>query len=140
MCKGISFQNINFNLWLLQRSETLKESECVWESKQLRLDCLATFTKYVNKVRSSLKASEQCMWNIQIITTCYTQVYLCKVTLNEKWIMSVRRAPNILPLSRILLSFLPGQFKACVRYFLRNFYSSPNDRPSKTTKYVFYSI
>ena len=31
-------------------------------------------------------------------------------------------------------------FKACVRDFLRNFYSSLNDRPSKTTKDVFYFI
>ena len=31
-------------------------------------------------------------------------------------------------------------FKACVCYFLRNFYSSPNDRPSKTMKDVFYFI
>ena len=30
--------------------------------------------------------------------------------------------------------------KACVRYFLRNFYSSPNDRPSKTMKDVFYFV
>ena len=30
-----------------------------------------------------------------------------------------------------------NMFKACVRYFLRNFYS-PNDRSSKTIKYVFY--
>ena len=28
----------------------------------------------------------------------------------------------------------------CVRYFLRNFYSPPNDRPSKTVKDVFYFI
>ena len=30
--------------------------------------------------------------------------------------------------------------KACVRYFLRNVYSSPNDSPSKTMKDVFYFI
>ena len=30
--------------------------------------------------------------------------------------------------------------KACVRYFLRNFYSPPNDRPSKTAKDVFCFI
>ena len=29
------------------------------------------------------------------------------------------------------------QFKACVRYFLTNFYLSPNDSPSKTVKGVF---
>ena len=28
-------------------------------------------------------------------------------------------------------------FKACVRYFLSNFYFSSNDSPSKTTKNVF---
>ena len=28
-------------------------------------------------------------------------------------------------------------FKACVRYFLLNFYFSPNDRPSKTIKFFF---
>ena len=31
-------------------------------------------------------------------------------------------------------------FKACVRYFLSNFYYSPNDSPSKTMKNVFYFI
>ena len=30
--------------------------------------------------------------------------------------------------------------KACVRYFLRNFYFPPNDSPSKTMKDVFYFI
>ena len=30
--------------------------------------------------------------------------------------------------------------KACVRYFLRNFWFSPNDSPSKNMKYVFYFI
>ena len=28
--------------------------------------------------------------------------------------------------------------KACVLYFLSNFYFSPNDSPSKTTKNAFY--
>ena len=28
--------------------------------------------------------------------------------------------------------------KVCAHYFIRNFYSSPNDRPSKTMKHVFY--
>ena len=32
------------------------------------------------------------------------------------------------------------EFKACVRYFLTNFYLSPNDSPSKTMKDVFYFI
>ena len=31
-------------------------------------------------------------------------------------------------------------FKACVRYFLTNFYFSPNDSPSKTMEDVFYFI
>ena len=31
-------------------------------------------------------------------------------------------------------------FKACVRYFLSNFYFSPNDSPLKTMKNVFYFI
>ena len=31
-------------------------------------------------------------------------------------------------------------FKACVRYFLSNFYFSPNDSPSKTMKNVLYFI
>ena len=40
--------------------------------------------------------------------------------------------------------FFPPQilklFKACVRYFLTNFYFSPNDSPSKTMEDVFYFI
>ena len=31
-------------------------------------------------------------------------------------------------------------FKVCVRYFLSNFYFSPNDSPSKTMKNAFYFI
>ena len=31
-------------------------------------------------------------------------------------------------------------FKACVCYFVSNFYSSPNDSPFKTMKSVFYFI
>ena len=31
-------------------------------------------------------------------------------------------------------------FKACVHYFLTNFYISPNDSPSKTMEDVFYFI
>ena len=31
-------------------------------------------------------------------------------------------------------------FKACVRYFLSNFYFSPNDSPSKTMKNAFHFI
>ena len=31
-------------------------------------------------------------------------------------------------------------FKACVRYFLWNFYFLPNDSPLKTTKNVFYFV
>ena len=31
-------------------------------------------------------------------------------------------------------------FKACVRYFLINFYFSPNDSPSQTMKDVFHLI
>ena len=36
--------------------------------------------------------------------------------------------------------FSAVKLKACVRYFLRNFYSSPNDRPLKTMKDVFCVI
>ena len=34
----------------------------------------------------------------------------------------------------------PPAFKACVRYFLSNFYFPPNDSHSKTIKNVFYFI
>ena len=36
--------------------------------------------------------------------------------------------------------FTIGVLKACVRYFLTNFYLSPKDSPSKTTKDIFYFI
>ena len=39
----------------------------------------------------------------------------------------------------LVLHLLP-LFKACVRYFLSNFYFTPNDSPSKTMKNVFYFI
>ena len=35
---------------------------------------------------------------------------------------------------------LTVNFKACVHYFLTNFYFLPNDSPSKTMKDVFYFI
>ena len=35
---------------------------------------------------------------------------------------------------------LRSYVKACVRYFLSNFYFSPNDSPSKTMKNVLYFI
>ena len=42
----------------------------------------------------------------------------------------------------IFFNFFPFliNFRACVRYFLSNFYFSPNDSPSKTTKNAFYFI
>ena len=36
--------------------------------------------------------------------------------------------------------FVIDQLKACVHYFLPNFYFSPNDSPLKTMKNVFYFI
>ena len=36
--------------------------------------------------------------------------------------------------------YLNFNYKACVRYFLSNFYFLPNDIPSKTMKNVFYFI
>ena len=37
-------------------------------------------------------------------------------------------------------TYLGLVFKACVRYFLSNFYFSPSDSPSKKTQNVFYFI
>ena len=71
---------------MLQSPETLKESECVWESKQLSVDCLAVFIKHMKVVGNSLRTSEKLWWNNQIISTCYTKVYLCKITMNGKLI------------------------------------------------------
>ena len=42
--------------------------------------------------------------------------------------------------SLILLELEKVNLKACVRYFLSNFYFSPNDSPLKTMKNVFYFI
>ena len=41
---------------------------------------------------------------------------------------------------KVLWVFLKQIIKACVRYFLSNFYFSRNNSPSKTTKNVFYFI
>ena len=41
---------------------------------------------------------------------------------------------------QFFLTFPCKQFKACVCYFLSNFYFSSNDSPSKTMKNVFYFI
>ena len=42
--------------------------------------------------------------------------------------------------TKIVLKKRISQLKACVRYFLSNFYFSPNDSPSKTMKNAFYFI
>ena len=41
---------------------------------------------------------------------------------------------------KIKLKKVKGELKACIRYFLSNFYFSPNDSHSKTIKNVFYFI
>ena len=41
---------------------------------------------------------------------------------------------------KVLWVFLKQIIKACVRYFLSNFYFLPNNSPSKTMKNVFYFI
>ena len=49
--------------------------------------------------------------------------------------------PNVPFLQSLKISENPlDVLKACVRYFLSNFYFSPNDSPSKTMKNVFYFI
>ena len=43
-------------------------------------------------------------------------------------------------LQKVSICIIYYIFKACVCYFLPNFYFSPNDIPSKTMKNVFYFI
>ena len=59
----------------------------------------------------------------------------------------LRHPPLHLACSRLFKIFVspplvsvPPHFKACVCYFLANFYFSQNDNPSKTMKDVFYFI
>ena len=50
---------------------------------------------------------------------------------------SVKKVPFIFKISPPVYVHV---IKACVRYFLSNFYFLPNDSPSKTMKNVFYFI
>ena len=43
-------------------------------------------------------------------------------------------------IDHLILYGIFASFKACVRYFLSNFYFSPNKSPSKTMKNVFHFI
>ena len=51
----------------------------------------------------------------------------------SKWLSANKISLNITK-TEVLI------FKACVRYFLANFYLPPNDSPSKTMKDAFYFI
>ena len=66
---------------------------------------------------------------------------------NEKDYLKWTSQPNYMSqkiydndLATICKSEVTLTLKACVRYFLLNFYFSPNDSPSKTMKNVFYFI
>ena len=52
--------------------------------------------------------------------------------------VTMNRYPQILKFRSLPLE--KKSFKDCVRYFLSNFYFSPNDSPSKNMKNVFYFI
>ena len=56
----------------------------------------------------------------------------------DKPVIDVCQGPNRSSHQRCYIK--NGIPKACIRYFLRNFYFLPNDRPSKTMKDVFYFI
>ena len=75
-------------------------------------------------------------------------------TFKEQYINTVERSSSLKPEKmefensgrNILHSIIdryknhPSILKACVRYFLSNFYFSPNDSSPKTMKNVFYFI
>ena len=68
------------------------------------------------------------------IPRCYksTDVYL------NSFFPSTARPWNFLVIEYFPLTYDLSGFKACVHYFLSNFYFQPNDRPSKTMKNVFF--
>ena len=54
-----------------------------------------------------------------------------------KLLLTSRQVSN---LRKAFANHLSTDIKACVCYFLSNFYLSPNDSPSKNMKNVFYFI
>ena len=81
------------------------------------------------------------------------KLYLLKVILLDRLIKLKGSIINVLPqiacfkkvfnvsdMKYFMYPSMLRQFKACVRYFLSNFYYSPNDSLSKTMKNIFYFI
>ena len=73
---------------------------------------------------------------------------LCKyVSLTERWGTGMLRKENqetrldhLYRVKRKEYKRAVEELKACVRYFLLNFYFSPNDSPLKIMKNIFYFI
>ena len=64
---------------------------------------------------------------VRDLAVTFLSFYDC--TFSVSITLSLKRRPETIHL-----------LKACVLYFLSNFYFSPNDNPSKTVKDVFYFI
>ena len=84
--------------------------------------------------------------NITTISCLTNNFFLQNGKYQEKSFCSeiiVTRNKNSLetrPEEAVLYKITRFFFKACVRYFLLNFYLSPNDSPSESMKNVFYFI
>ena len=86
-----------------------------------------SFLKILLKFLKSFRRYEGFPLQYYLTFPCYTET-------ND---VSIKRFQHFFIFNLYTMNSL---FKACVRYFLRHFYSSPNDRPSKTTKDNFYFI
>ena len=70
-------------------------------------------------------------------------LFLCDVRDSQKDIFEGKPPKNLdfkKQKSKVILNISKTILKACVHYFLSNFYFSPNDSPSKTMKNIFYFI
>ena len=69
----------------------------------------------------------------------YLSLYGVLVPLVTKGLISSMFMATLSALQKVIFNQIVI-FKACVSYFLSNFYFSPNDNPSKAMKNVFYFI
>ena len=83
-----------------------------------------------------LFASQLCIIFVKQKKSKLTAVLTCKALILTLMSCSFKRSF----LNNYIILLMVQAFKACVRYFLSIFIFTPNDRPLKTMKNVFYFI
>ena len=98
---------------------------------ELLWNCIITVKKIITSFDLSKTSGPYCI-PVVVLKNCEPKL---SYILTQLSIMCLRE--SCFPDCWKVLTVVPV-FKACVHYFLSNFYFSPNDSPLKTTKNVFY--